>query len=718
MAWNVIEGSTSNSDIQARLWWESVADEDTNTSALTVKLEYRTSGGEVRGNGNFTIEIDGETYRGDDFVVVGDEWVNVHGFTITVPHGQNGKKTVSLRGLGSIDGAFDTTYCSGTAKLDDIAAALGQAATIFSAEGVTLGHNCRISWIPRSVNHYYQLEFRFGGFKGNTGFDGIHPNTTSLYTYTGYTVPYDAASEIPYSPSAVMTVTLRTFADTDLSEQVGAPSSVTVAVSVPDDEKTKPEVSLELKPVGFAAEGGIYVQGKSAVNASITANGKYGAKVSSTNMVVDDTVYKTWLSSSSEVVDGIEYKTETYQSAFLTQSEEVLVSGVARDARGFVGEATEKIYVIPYSTPRIMPVGSDTEVICKRCDEDGEYDESGKYIKIRARREYERVEYGETKYNSCELRCRYRKESEEFKDDWITLLDTEAVVDAFDGVVSGAELETDTSYVVQIGVIDTAGESASVSVYVPSDFVIVDIPTSKEGKRIGLFRYAKEEGETGIDVGAPIHGGAVDNLTLETELTASAEAKISLNDIKTPGCYYSPSGDNTANISNIPSGVSGGFGLEVREMQSKDDIRQTLYYGSATWYRHNDGDEWCPWVTPLTGVTTDAAVDVVVECGKHNNLRYRKWSGGAAEVFGVVNIDGYKDSNTLFTSVDLPFAFTEAPAVTMTVEGGYGSLNGSVILTYAYIEGGDTVGLLMIREEGVSVGDSVTCSVRIDGYYK
>ena len=103
------------------------------------------------------------------------------------------------------------------------------------------------------------------------------------------------------------------------------------------------------------------------------------------------------------------------------------------------------------------------------------------------------------------------------------------------------------------------------------------------------------EDERRVDVDGEIHGGAIDNLTLGTMLIATADAPITLADTRKPGCYYSPNATNTQYITDSPY-RDGGFGLEVRQMQHKDYIRQTLYYGRTTIWRHYNGSEWSDWV--------------------------------------------------------------------------------------------------------------------------
>ena len=111
---------------------------------------------------------------------------------------------------------------------------------------------------------------------------------------------------------------------------------------------------------------------------------------------------------------------------------------------------------------------------------------------------------------------------------------------------------------------------------------------------MGLLRYAKDTDEPGIDVGAPIYGGAIDSLKLGTKITATAAAPIDLNNYKSPDCYYSPDSGNSTHISNSPY-TAGGFILVVRELPGSGCVRQELFYGTTTKIRHFNGSSWSAW---------------------------------------------------------------------------------------------------------------------------
>ena len=173
----------------------------------------------------------------------------------------------------------------------------------------------------------------------------------------------------------------------------------------------------------------------------------------------------------------------------------------------------------------------------------------------------------------------------------------------------------------------------------------------------------------------------MDSLKLGTRLTATAAAPISLDDVKTPGIYYSPNAENSKYIANTPH-TEGGFGLEVRELQHKDYIRQTVYFGRTTIWRHYNGTEWSDFVRVMVSTEFDTAcTDFVIETGTSGGWTYKKWKNGTYEMFGEFDVaPGTSTLNgTVYRtgSIAIPAPFTiEDAMVSGTAVGFYWLSNG------------------------------------------
>lgn len=700
MASGTINGTTGNQYIDAKVTWSSGTNVDKNTSSVTAKLYYkRTNHYTTYGTGTFSITINGQKTTVTDEISFSDEaWVMAMEATVTVEHDSDGAKSITISAAGSIPGtSLPSTAVSGKAVLDTIP----RASTITSAGNVTLGKACSVKWTPLSKSFRYKLKFELGEWSFTTG--TIHPNQTTAYIYTGYDIPIEVAEELPKAKSGTMKVALYTYSNTGATTQVGDEDSDTFTVTVPNNEDTKPTVDMTLSAVHSlgSAFAGLYVQGRSQVKAAFTGKGKYGATIAS---------YKLYVAGKRQADSAL--------SDYITVSGSVIVTGRVTDSRGYYTDIDQFITVIPYGVPTILPPGGENAVVCARCYADGTLAEDGAYLRIRARRSYSKVTSGGVQKNFCSIRYRYRSESTNTYSAWVTLLardDTDAdTVDS--GAISDIVPSTETTYFVQVGVVDDIGETDAVQFTVPTDFVTIDCPEEFKGRRMGIFRHVSGTTEDGLYVGLPIFGGSVDSLKLGTRLTATEAAPISLDDVKTPGIYYSPNAENSKYIANTPY-AEGGFGLEVRELQHKDYIRQTVYFGRTTIWRHYNGTEWSDFVRVMVSTEFDTAcTDFVIETGTADGWRYKKYKSGTYEMFGIFTVTASESTlnGTLYRTNNMTITapFTIASAfVSGTAVGHYW-------LTNAGISGDSAITLRIMSDKTISTTTAIEVRLHVVGTYK
>ena len=396
--------------------------------------------------------------------------------TITVKHKDDGSGTVAVRTW------MDTDISAGIIQLSDSAVltTIARASDISSVAAVTLGNKCSVKWTPKSASFRYKLKFSIGNWSYTTG--AIHPNKTSAYTYSGYTIPLDAA---PSSKTGTMTVTLYTYSDSGATTQVGSAASKTFTITVPDNSSTKPTVTMTLAPVSSlpSAFAGLYIQGKTKVKATLSATGKYGATIKSYSMKVDDVSYGSGAG---------------YTSGYLSKYGSFTVYGYATDNREHTGNTSKAITVIAYSKPKI------TVSVCGRCDASGNLSSSGTYLKINASRSYSPVTSGGSQKNFCKIRYRYKVASASSYSSWTTILagNTLTTDQVETGALLGGVLAADTSYLVQIQAIDDIGDYAETTISIPTD----NVHTHRTKNGIGYGKYC--EGENLLDVGwdAQFHG--------------------------------------------------------------------------------------------------------------------------------------------------------------------------------------------------------------------
>lgn len=467
MASGTIYGTTSSGYCVSEIDWTSTTNVANNESTVTAKLYLRrTNSYTTYGSGwSFVISIGGiSTTITPGYKEIKTSRVLMGTATVTIPHNDNGSKSITISATGGCPGTSVTSIsCSETVALDTIA----RASSITSASDVTLGNKCNVKWTPNSASFWYRLKFSLGDWYGETAL--IHPNQTSAYTYTGYTIPFDAAYQIPVGATGTMTVTLYTYSDSAATKQQGSPSSKTFTVTVPPS--TLPTVSIDsvvpVHSLPSPAFDGLYVQGCSKVKATMKATTQYGAEIKYYDFTVEGNTYGA--------NDG-------YTSSYLSGSGEVSVVGHAVDYRGYGGYANEKINVIPYTKPKVQ------NVTAERCDSEGNPDDSGTYLKISAKRVYSRVESGGVQKNFCSIRYRYKSENGEYGP-WVTILskDNTTTDEIITSALPEVTLAIDRTYYVQVGVVDDIGNDTHTTVTIPTDKVY----WHRDGARnaLGLGKY-------------------------------------------------------------------------------------------------------------------------------------------------------------------------------------------------------------------------------------
>lgn len=318
------------------------------------------------------------------------------------------------------------TYATGTITVT-LPAILG-ASTITGADPAVLGSSCCVRWNTLSAALSYRLGFALGSWTELT--DPVRPGIAGSYTYTGFTIPMEAARQLPDAASGTASVTLYTYSES--GEQIGAGSTAYFTVSVPDS--AAPTVSfLEIEPVNVlpAPFDGLFIKGKSRVQARATAAGQYGASIASCTLTLE---------GSSFLNGGI--------SGYLSTSGNVAVRAQVRDSRGLTGSCTEIIRVLDYTSPAVSVSR------CARAESDGTLSDSGECLALA----FSGTCAPLGGQNSCSLWYRWKLANapDSGFSDPVTLTGGSA----YAGVITDVQFGKQASYVVQLGVTDGLGEMA------------------------------------------------------------------------------------------------------------------------------------------------------------------------------------------------------------------------------------------------------------------
>jgi hypothetical protein len=386
-------------------------------------------------------------------------------YSWTVPTSLAAKLTNAT--VGSVTISCETY--NGTAKVGTttakFTAIVPEATTPTIPSGAkSMGTAVTIS-LPRAVDCYtHDVTYSIGEASGTiaTGAGGS----------CSFTIPLSLAKEIPNATSGKITVTCVTKNGT---ATVGT-KTATFTATVPDNDTTKPAFTATLRathslPAKFS---GLYVQGKSAVSVTFSAESEYSNIKS----------YTVKIGASSKSSDSPTI------SQSLTSSGSVTLTLTVTDTRNYSRSKTETISVISYANPKIAPIVGESNLICVRSSESGTPSNKGEYALIKARAYYNTVD-GK---NTCRLSYRYKEASDSsYTMSWTRLTGTE-----ISSILSDV-FNTKIAYTIQLYASDDVGGSNTVTLDLPA--LRTPLHLGEGGHNLGLGQFCDYGEEDRIDIG-------------------------------------------------------------------------------------------------------------------------------------------------------------------------------------------------------------------------
>ena len=484
MASGTIYGKTSNEFIDAKVEWSSTTNISTNQSTVTAALYYKrnNTGYQTTGTGSFSITINGEKFSATKSLTITENaWVKAVEGTVTVSHNANGAKSIEISAAGSITSTSLTyTSVAGTATLDTIP----RASTIDYLSCATKYFNGTMTYkyTPKSASFYNRcvIALNISGTYTQVKIINLGRQAASQQTATVTLSESELSiiyNKFPSSTQGTLRFTFRTYSDSGYSSQVGDAGYKEITLNIPNNSSTQPTATMTVSPVSNLSSpfNTLYIKGRTKVDVDFTnAEGKYGASIVSYAVSVCGKNYGS-----------------PFTSEYITTEGSVEVKGTIKDSRGFIREYTKTVTYIPYTNPRIIPASGDSEIICARCDASGKLNDSGTYLKIKAKRSYSKVESNGAQKNFCYIRYRYKAEGGSYSS-WTTILATDASSDEVStGALLKGTLETTKSYVVQVGVVDNLGEADATTVNIPTDKVYMHRAGSMNSFALG--KYAEDD---------------------------------------------------------------------------------------------------------------------------------------------------------------------------------------------------------------------------------
>lgn len=332
----------------------------------------------------------------------------------------------------------------------------GASVPTVSASSVAMGSAVTIHTNRKSSSFTHKLSYAFGSATGTIA--------ENVGDSVAWTPPLELANQIPNTATGYGGIICHTYNGTAL---VGS-YNVGITLTVPDNASTKPTVSMTLAPNSSLGStfSGLYIQNLTKLTATVTASGKYGATISQKAVSVGGSAYS---------------------GGVLTQTGSVNVVGSAKDSRGFLGTTSQSINIIPYDKPSIVPASGKNDIICARCDKNGNLTASGTYLRIIAQRSYSTVTASGVQKNFCYIRYRVNGGS------WVTILAKNAASNEVDtGAISGVNLALTSAYSVDVGVADDIGNAHTITKAIPTDKVDVHLREGGGGFALGM--YSTKEG--------------------------------------------------------------------------------------------------------------------------------------------------------------------------------------------------------------------------------
>lgn len=355
----------------------------------------------------------------------------------------------------------------GSASAKTFTVTVPSASAIVGYGPVTLGDECSIKWKPNSSEYRYKIKFSSGSWSYTT--QSIHPNTTSYYTYTGYTFDLDDIAPYITSKTGTMTATLYSYRDSSCAKQVGSTSAKSFTVTVPENSYTKPTVTMTISPIHSLSEtfAELYIQNKSKVKATFSSSFKYEATLQSYSMNVDGKSYSS-----------------PYESILMTTTGNKTVTGMVTDSRTHTGTDTQTINVIEYSRPSI------SGIICERSNKDMKYADDGTYLHIKAKRVYSAVVSDGEQKNFCALKYTCYKGESLYQQD-VVILAKDSDSDEVEVNLANVVDDAMAAYTVILEAVDDIGESATYAYSIPTS--LCSLHLGKGGNKAAFGKYAETD---------------------------------------------------------------------------------------------------------------------------------------------------------------------------------------------------------------------------------
>lgn len=528
-------GSIRSGNYKLRVDWSATQNITNNTSKVTCVMYLVQASswslGIASRSGN-TTSIAGTSYSWTSPAINNNGGTTTKLATVTsgnIAHNADGTKSITLsatfRIQATISGTYyDTITASTTVTLNTIPRATQPT---LSASSVNMGSAVTINTPRASSSFTHDLSYKFAG-------SAWRSITTGVGTSYSWTVP-DLATSIPNATSGTVTVRCITKSG---STTIGT-KTVLLTAKVPTSVvPTISTVATTEATSGLAAQFGAFIQGKSAIKATITAAGAKGSTIK----------------KYSTTFQGKTYTGSTWTSSVVASSGNLSLVTTVTDSRGRTAKKTTTINVLAYTKPKV------TELVVRRVNEEGLADSNGTRASIAYA--YSVASLGGK--NTASMTLTYKRSTETA---WSSSIQNGTSLNGSGAVLSSLTFPTDYQYDFRLQVVDWFGAASTYVATLPSGAVIFDIRA--DGKGIAFGKTSELEGvEFGWTPKGPVFGLG--------EAMATIPASSNLNDFVRPGIYACSNNNTVETLYNRPTDLA--FTLRVYSAVGNKDTAGSFWY--------------------------------------------------------------------------------------------------------------------------------------------
>lgn len=372
--------------------------------------------------------------------------------TKNISHDGDGSKTISVSAyFGDSANSLGNATVSGNLTLTTI-----PRASEPSCNNVTLGNAVIINTNRKSDAFTHTITVSVDGNVKET-FNNVGASvswTPSISTYA----PLSTANS---TMSAVITCTTY-----NNGTQIVSPKTCTTVLYVPDNDETKPTVSIsyvEADSTMKSKNWGVFVQGKSKLAITVTGTGKYGTSISNYNATVN----------------GESKSSSSFTTNYLNSSGNQTINATVKDSRGFTSNNVSSTYnVVSYANPTI------NTAIALRTDAEGNENDDGTYLKYTFIASVSSV----SNKNSALYKIGYKKTTDNYYT-YVTIADSGYSLSKENQILDGVTLDTSASYDIIFEVID-AFSNTTIDRPITSGFDLMNFNASGKSMAIGKVSEA------------------------------------------------------------------------------------------------------------------------------------------------------------------------------------------------------------------------------------